>query len=109
MPLLNSDRDGVRTLDLTPESRGRYRLSHGGKKTRNDECEQRQSLKEDQPLPIHFSEDQLQGLINIPDNREKYVIISTICLYFLRRNTSGEACVRVCRFHAWVYEIAGST
>ncbi|KAK7080351.1 hypothetical protein SK128_017301 [Halocaridina rubra] len=29
MPLLNSDRDGARTLDLTHQSRGRYRLSHG--------------------------------------------------------------------------------
>ncbi|KAK7074188.1 hypothetical protein SK128_005797, partial [Halocaridina rubra] len=29
MPLLTSDRDGSRTLDLTPQSRGRYRLSHG--------------------------------------------------------------------------------
>ncbi|KAK7075035.1 hypothetical protein SK128_009912, partial [Halocaridina rubra] len=29
MPLLTSDRDGARTLDLTPQSRGRCRLSHG--------------------------------------------------------------------------------
>ncbi|KAK7084269.1 hypothetical protein SK128_017839 [Halocaridina rubra] len=29
MPLLTSDRDGARTLDLTPQSRRRYRLSHG--------------------------------------------------------------------------------
>ncbi|KAK7073982.1 hypothetical protein SK128_015055, partial [Halocaridina rubra] len=29
MPLLTSDSDGVLTLDLTPKSRGRYRLSHG--------------------------------------------------------------------------------
>ncbi|KAK7082559.1 hypothetical protein SK128_011474 [Halocaridina rubra] len=29
MPLLTSDRDGARTLDLTPQSRGRYLLSHG--------------------------------------------------------------------------------
>ncbi|KAK7078366.1 hypothetical protein SK128_018876 [Halocaridina rubra] len=29
MPLLTSDREGARTLDLTPQSRGRYRLSHG--------------------------------------------------------------------------------
>ncbi|KAK7023550.1 hypothetical protein SK128_010061 [Halocaridina rubra] len=28
MPLLTSDRDGARTLDLMPQSRGRYRLSH---------------------------------------------------------------------------------
>ncbi|KAK7072372.1 hypothetical protein SK128_011119 [Halocaridina rubra] len=32
MPLLTSDRDGGRTLDLTPESRGLYRLSHVKKK-----------------------------------------------------------------------------
>ncbi|KAK7076700.1 hypothetical protein SK128_018522 [Halocaridina rubra] len=29
MPLLTSDRDGTRTRDLTPQSRDRYRLSHG--------------------------------------------------------------------------------
>ncbi|KAK7068482.1 hypothetical protein SK128_006109 [Halocaridina rubra] len=29
MPLLTSDRGGARTLDLTPQSRGHYRLSHG--------------------------------------------------------------------------------
>ncbi|KAK7082607.1 hypothetical protein SK128_005846 [Halocaridina rubra] len=29
MPLLTSDRGGARTLDLTPQSRRRYRLSHG--------------------------------------------------------------------------------
>ncbi|KAK7053129.1 hypothetical protein SK128_021305 [Halocaridina rubra] len=29
MPLLTSDRDGAQTPDLTPQSRGRYRLSHG--------------------------------------------------------------------------------
>ncbi|KAK7067454.1 hypothetical protein SK128_021291, partial [Halocaridina rubra] len=29
MPLLTSDRDGAQTLDLTPQSHGRYRLSHG--------------------------------------------------------------------------------
>ncbi|KAK7074830.1 hypothetical protein SK128_012303 [Halocaridina rubra] len=29
MPLLTSDCDGARPLDLTPQSRGRYRLSHG--------------------------------------------------------------------------------
>ncbi|KAK7072968.1 hypothetical protein SK128_009698 [Halocaridina rubra] len=28
MPLLTSDRDGARTLDLTSQSRGRYRLIH---------------------------------------------------------------------------------
>ncbi|KAK7065128.1 hypothetical protein SK128_002133 [Halocaridina rubra] len=28
MLFLTSDRDGARTLDLTPQSRGRYRLSH---------------------------------------------------------------------------------
>ncbi|KAK7069151.1 hypothetical protein SK128_007991 [Halocaridina rubra] len=29
MPLLTSDREGARTVDLTPQNRGRYRLSHG--------------------------------------------------------------------------------
>ncbi|KAK7087019.1 hypothetical protein SK128_001518 [Halocaridina rubra] len=34
MPLLTSDRDGARTLDLAPQSCGHYRLSHGKGGTR---------------------------------------------------------------------------
>ncbi|KAK7043296.1 hypothetical protein SK128_016577 [Halocaridina rubra] len=42
MPLLTSDRGRARTLDLPPQIRGRYRLSHGDYISKNinimDKC-----------------------------------------------------------------------